>query len=61
MNRGTLGASVSLACGLLIALTSAAALIVPIADPATARGAAADMLFAGGAAEMAVGLFGIRQ
>lgn len=61
MNRGTLSASVSLACGLLIALTSAAALIVPIADPATARGAAADMLFAGGAAEMAVGLFGIRQ
>ena len=61
MNRETLGASVSLAGGLLIALTSAAALIGPIADPATARGAAADMLFAGGAPEIAVGLFGIRQ
>lgn len=61
MNRGPLAASVSLACGLLIALSSAAALVAPVADPATAKGAAADMLFAGGAAEIAVGFFGIRQ
>jgi uncharacterized membrane protein HdeD (DUF308 family) len=58
MDRRTQGASISLACGMLMALSSAPALIVPLAEPGTAKGTAAAMLFAGGMAEIAVGLFG---
>ena len=60
MDRETQGATISLACGCLIALSAAVALIVPLADPGTARAVAAGMIYAGGVAEIVAGLFGIR-
>ena len=61
MDRWTRGATISLACGMLLALSSAPAFIVPPADPGTAKGVAAGMIFAGGAVEIAAGLFGIHR
>ena len=60
MDRRTQGASISLACGMLMALSSVLALIVPLAEPGTAKGVAAGMIFAGGVAEIAAGLFGVQ-
>jgi len=53
------GVSISFLGGLLMAAFSAIALVVPVADPDSARSVASAMIFAGGIAEIAIGLFGI--
>ena len=59
MDRRTQGASISLAGGIVLATSSMLALIVPPADPGTAKGVATGVILAGGVAEIAVGRFGI--
>ena len=53
------GVSISFLSGSLMAACSAIALVVPVADPSSARSVASTMILAGGVAEIAVGLFGV--
>ena len=53
------GVSISFLGGLLMAACSAITLVVPVADPDSARRVASAMILAGGIAEIAVGLFGV--
>jgi uncharacterized membrane protein HdeD (DUF308 family) len=58
VSRNALGASISLLCGAALAACGVVAFVVPLADPASARGTAGVMILAGGGAEIIVGLFG---
>ena len=53
------GVSISFLSGSLMGACSAIALVVPVADPSSARSVASTMILAGGVAEIAVGLFGV--
>ena len=59
MIPSTRGVSISFLSGVLMAACGAIALVVPVADPNSARSVASTMILAGGLAEIAVGLFGV--